>query len=88
MYAIKAKIKDIKTTEGSYIKTTEGSYKNILIAEKHKRRLEKRYPGTIFRIERASKKDNSFNDFYAVEKIFGRKEEAKSDKPEAIKRIN
>ena len=80
MYAIKAKIKDIKTTEGSY--------KNILIAEKHKRRLEKRYPGTIFRIERASKKDDSFNDFYAVEKIFGRKEEDKSDKPKTTTGAN
>jgi len=61
MYAITAKVMDIKTTEGSY--------KNILIAEKHKRRLEKRYPGTNFKIKRIDKTETELNTFYAVTKL-------------------
>lgn len=80
MFLIIAKVKDINTKEGRY--------KNILIAERHKRRLEKKYPGTTFKIERISKEENSFNDFYAVEKIFGRKEEAKNDKPRSTTGAN
>ena len=67
MYLITAKVEDINTEEGKY--------KNILIAERHKRRLEKKYPGTTFKIKRISKEEGSFNDFYAVEEIFGKKEE-------------
>lgn len=80
MYLITAKVGDINTKEGRY--------KNSLIAERHKRRLEKKYPGTTFKVERISKEENGFNDFYAVEKIFGRKEEAKSDKPESTAGVN
>lgn len=80
MYLITAKVEDINTKEGRY--------KNILIAEKHKRRLEKKYPGTTFKIERTSKEEDSFNDFYAVEKIFGGKEETKSDKSGATAGAN
>jgi len=59
MYAITAKLKNIKTTEGNY--------KNILIAERHKRRLEKKYPGTIFKIEPVAKENrDNFKIFYAV----------------------
>ena len=61
MYAITAKVKDIQTTEGNY--------KNILIAEKHKRRLEKRYPGTNFKIKRIDKTEPRWNAFYAVIKL-------------------
>ena len=62
MYAIKVKVKDINTTEGSY--------KNILIAERHKRRLEKRYPGTTFKIERIDKRDTTLNSFYPVFRLY------------------
>jgi len=59
MYSITAKLKGINTTEGNY--------KNKLIAERHKRRLEKKYPGTAFRIEPVAKIDKSnFKTFYAV----------------------
>lgn len=51
MYSITAKVGDVKTTEGSY--------KNNLIAKRHKRRLEKRYPGTTFEVDRISKKDKA-----------------------------
>jgi len=39
-------------------KTTgvEGKYKNILIARRHLRRLQKRYTGTNFKILRSDKK--------------------------------
>lgn len=49
MYLITAKVEGIKTIEGSY--------KNSLIAERHKRRLEKKYPSTTFKIEQVNKKD-------------------------------
>lgn len=62
MFAITAKVADIETTEGNY--------KNILIAEKHKRRLEKRYPGTKFEIERVNKRETALNDYYPIEKFF------------------
>ena len=62
MFAITAKVKDINTTEGSY--------KNILIAERHKRRLEKRYPGTRFIIERINKEDKKLNSYYTVVKMY------------------
>ncbi len=63
MYVITAKVKDINTTEGNY--------KNILIAERHKRRLEKKYPGTTFKIERVDKRDtDSFKTFYPVTKLY------------------
>ena len=59
MYAITAKVKDIDTTEGNY--------KNKLIAERHKRRLEKKYPGTTFKIEPVAKNDkDNFKTYYAV----------------------
>ena len=59
MFKITAKVKDINTVEGNY--------KNKLIAERHKRRLEKKYPGTIFKMERIDKRDtDSFNTFKAV----------------------
>ena len=61
MFTITAKIADIETTEGSY--------KNKLIAERHKRRLEKRYPGTKFGIERISKEETKLNTYYAVIRI-------------------
>lgn len=64
MYAITAKVKDINTVEGNY--------KNKLIAERHKRRLEKKYPGTIFKIKRIDKRDtDSFKTFYPVTKLYG-----------------
>ena len=47
MYLITAKVNNIKTIEGTY--------KNSLIAERHKRRLEKKYTGTNFKIERINK---------------------------------
>jgi len=49
MYAITAEVKNIKTNEGNY--------KNKLIAERHKRRLEKRYPGITFKVNRINKKE-------------------------------
>lgn len=49
MYTITAKVEDINTVEGSY--------KNKLVAKRHQRRLEKRYPGTTFKVDRISKKD-------------------------------
>jgi len=49
MYAITAKVKNIETIEGNY--------KNIKIAERHLRRLEKKYTGTTFKIDRVNKKD-------------------------------
>ena len=61
MYKITAKVEDIKTTEGCY--------KNKLIAEKHKRRLEKRYPGFRFRLEIISKENNELRTFYAVKRL-------------------
>ena len=48
MYAITAKVKNIETIEGNY--------KNIKIAERHLRRLEKKYTGTTFKIDRVNKK--------------------------------
>lgn len=65
MYAITAKVKDFNTTEGNY--------KNILIAERHKRRLEKRYPGTTFVIERVNKEDKKLNSYYTVVKLYEKK---------------
>lgn len=62
MYAITARVKDVNTTEGRY--------KNILIAGKHKRRLEKKYPGTTFKIERINKEEETFNSYYAVVKLY------------------
>ena len=62
MYAITAKVEDINTTEGSY--------KNILIAERHKRRLEKRYPGTKFEIERVNKEDKKLSSYYTIVKLY------------------
>ena len=58
MYAITAKVLDIQTTAGSY--------KNKLIAERHKRRLEKKYPGTVFKIEQVAKEDTQSNTYHAV----------------------
>jgi len=49
MYSITAKVGGVKTVEGYY--------KNILIAGRHCRRLEKKYPRTNFKIDRANKKD-------------------------------
>jgi len=49
MYSITTKVKNIRTVEGCY--------KNIRIAERHRRRLEKKYPGTDFKIDRVNKKD-------------------------------
>jgi len=49
MYAITAKVKNIETIEGNY--------KNIKIAERHLRRLEKKYTGTTFRIDKVNKKE-------------------------------
>jgi len=49
MYAITARVKDIEIIEGNY--------KNIKIAERHLRRLEKKYTGTTFKIDRVNKKD-------------------------------
>lgn len=51
MYSITAKVRNVKTTEGCY--------KNNLVAKRHKRRLEKRYPGTTFKVDRISKKDKA-----------------------------
>jgi len=59
MYSVTAKLKDIDTTEGCY--------KNKLIAERHKRRLEKKYPNITFKLERIHKEDRPWlNAFYAV----------------------
>lgn len=59
MYAITAKLKGIETTEGNY--------KNKLVAEKHKKRLEKKNKGITFKIERTAKTNkNTFNTFKAV----------------------
>lgn len=59
MYAITATLKGINTIEGNY--------KNKLIAEKHKRKLEKKHPGTVFKIEQVDKKDkDNFKTYYAV----------------------
>jgi len=66
MFTITAKVKDIKTTEGNY--------KNKLIAKRHKRRLEKRYPGTKFKIRRVDKDEKGIKDFHAIEKLSKRKE--------------
>ncbi|GAI43137.1 unnamed protein product, partial [marine sediment metagenome] len=49
MYAITAKVNNIETIEGNY--------KNIKIAERHLRRLEKKYTGTTFKIDRVNKKE-------------------------------
>lgn len=51
MYLITAKVGNVKTTEGHY--------KNNLIAKRHQRRLEKRYPNTTFKVDRISKKDKA-----------------------------
>ncbi|MDP2364406.1 MAG: hypothetical protein Q8M94_11645 [Ignavibacteria bacterium] len=56
MFTITAKVLDIKTTAGSY--------KNKLIAERHKRRLEKKYPGTTFEIIEASASGEKCNQLY------------------------
>jgi len=48
MYSITAKVENIKQVEGRY--------KNILIAERHKRKLEKKYTETTFKIERINKR--------------------------------
>jgi len=48
MYSITAKVKNVKTIEGNY--------KNIKIAERHLRRLKKKYTGTTFKIDRVNKK--------------------------------
>mgnify|MGYP001144914457 CR=1 FL=1 len=48
MYSITAKVNNIEAIEGNY--------KNIKIAERHLRRLEKRYTGTTFKIDRINKK--------------------------------
>ena len=69
MYLITAKVEDINTVEGRY--------KNVLIAEKHKRRLEKKYPGTDFEIKQANKKDKGFNDYYTIVDHLKRKGEKK-----------
>ena len=49
MYAIMARVKGIESREGCY--------KNIVVAEKHKRRLEKKYTSTAFKISQLNKKD-------------------------------
>jgi len=49
MYRITAKVQNIETVEGSY--------KNITVAERHCRRLEKKYPSTDFQIDRVNKRD-------------------------------
>ena len=67
MFTIIAKVADIKTTEGNY--------KNQLIAKRHKRRLEKRYPETKFKIRRIDKDKKEIKDFHAIEKLSKRKEE-------------
>jgi len=58
MFAITAKVLDIETTAGSY--------RNRLIAERHKRKLEKKYPGTTFEIERVNKTETNLNTYDAV----------------------
>lgn len=58
MYSITARVKGINTVEGNY--------KNKLIAERHKKRLEKKYPGTVFNIEQVDKRDTQLNTYYAV----------------------
>lgn len=59
MFRITAKVKGFETTEGSY--------KNQLIAKRHKRRLEKKYPGTTFKIEPVAKKNkDNFKTYYAI----------------------
>ena len=45
------------TAEVNNMRTVEGSYKNVLIAERHKRRLEKRYTETSFKINKVNKKN-------------------------------
>ena len=64
MYAITVKLKGISEKP---FDTIEGNYKNKLIAERHLRRLQKKYPGTTFKIEPIAKenKDN-FKTYYAV----------------------
>lgn len=64
MYAITAKLKGISKEP---FDTTEGNYKNKLVADRRKRELEKKHPGTIFKIERIAKKNKSnFLTYYAV----------------------
>lgn len=59
MYSITARVKGINTVEGNY--------KNKLIAERHLRKLEKKYPGTVFKIEPVAKKDkDNYKTYYAV----------------------
>lgn len=62
MFRIIAKVKGFETTEGNY--------KNQLIAEKHKRRLEKKYSGTTFKIEQIDKTARKFNNFYPLYKLY------------------
>jgi len=61
MFTITAKVEDIETTEGNY--------KNQLIAKRHKRRLEKRYPGTKFKIRRVDKDKKGIKDFHVIKKL-------------------
>lgn len=49
--------------------TTEGNYKNKLIAKRHQRRLQKKYSGTIFKIEQIEKDARKFNNFYPLYKL-------------------
>jgi len=49
------------------IKTTEGNYKNKTIAERNKRRLEKKNKGIVFKLRRMAKTDkNTFKTFKAI----------------------
>jgi len=55
------------TAELKGIKTTEGNYKNKQIAEKHKRRLERKNPGIYFGLEKVDKiNKNNIHVFKAV----------------------
>lgn len=64
MYAITAKLKGISKEP---FDTIEGNYKNKKVADRHKRELEKKYPGTTFKIEQIAKKNKSnFYTYYAV----------------------
>ena len=49
MYTITAKVNNIEAIEGNY--------KNIKIAKRHLKRLEKKYTGTTLKIDRVNKKD-------------------------------
>jgi len=55
------------TAELKGIHTTEGNYKNKQVAERHKRRLEKKNEGIVFKLERINKTEkNNFKTFQAV----------------------